>query len=199
MVIVAGNHKGGVGKTTLVATLAHVLRLLGISVSVLDLDAPSSIKASGAAQAMRKVEALGIPAYTIDTLPNEVEGHLLVDGPPDITDEGLGAALGFADLLLVPTSLSDDDLEVSKIFYESTDVASKKIIVTMVPHHSLKELSRVKAEWGREGIEFTEAYVREMKIFKHATKAGTTVAGINTYPGRAAARAYYELVEELAL
>jgi cellulose biosynthesis protein BcsQ len=54
MIVTIANHKGGVGKTTTVLTMAHLMHLAGINVNVVDLDAPSSDRLAGAAASYRK-------------------------------------------------------------------------------------------------------------------------------------------------
>ena len=197
MVITFANHKGGTGKTTSALTVAHMLHTSDQSVSVLDLDAPSSFREAGASQSLRPAQALGIQAFTLDELPDEVPGHLVVDGPPDIADRGLEMVLDFTDYLIIPSTLSKYDLEVTEVFYQSAAAEKKGVLFTKVPHYSQELLARNRAEFEEKGMWVLDTAIPRLEIFEHAARDGTTVAGLNTYLGRTATKHYRSLIEEL--
>lgn len=197
MVLTFANHKGGTGKTTSALTVAHLLHLGGEPVSVLDLDAPSSFREAGASQSLRPAQALGIQAFTLDELPDEVAGHLIVDGPPDIADRGLEMVLDFTDYLIIPSTLSQYDLEVTEVFYTSAPSKNKCVLFTKVPHYAQGHLVEVQREFEGKGIHVAETHIPRLEVFEHAARAGTTVAGLNTYLGRTATRHYQTFLDEL--
>lgn len=197
MVITFANHKGGTGKTTSALTVAHMLHSSGRPVSVLDLDAPSSFREAGASQSLRPAQALGIQAFTLDELPDEVPGHLIIDGPPDIADRGLEMVLDFTDYLIIPSTLSQYDLEVTEVFYQTTSAKKKGVLFTKVPHYSSDLLSMKRAEFESKGMRVTTSFIPRMEIFEHAARNGTTVAGLSTYLGRTATRHYEGFIAEL--
>lgn len=197
MVITFANHKGGTGKTTSVLTVAHLLHTSGQAVSVLDLDAPSSFREAGASQSLRLAQALDIQTFTLDGLPDEVPGDLIVDGPPDIADRGLEMVLDFTDYLIIPSTLSQYDLEVTEVFYQSAAAKNKGVLFTRVPHYSQDLLIAKRAELEGKGVRVLKTSIPRLEIFEHAARDGTTVAGLNTYLGRTATKHYQSFIEEL--
>lgn len=197
MVIAFANHKGGTGKTTSALTLAHLLNLQGNPVSILDLDAPSSFREAGASQSLRAARSLGIQAFTLDDLPDEVPGHLIVDGPPDVADRGLEMVLDFSDVLVIPSTLSRYDLEVTEVFYTSSPAVHKHVLFTKVPHYSRDSLRAQQADFEARDISVFRTYIPRLEIFEHAARDATTVASLNTYLGRTATRHYQQLMDEL--
>ena len=69
-IIAVANHKGGVGKTTTVATLGSIFAKVGVRVLMVDLDAQCNLT---------------------DTFLSEVEGPTVYEGPQGLhadTDQG---------------------------------------------------------------------------------------------------------------
>ncbi len=197
MIIVVANQKGGVGKTTTTLTLAHLLRLEGEDVAVVDLDAPGPNRAAGASAAERRAKAIGIPAYTIDTLPDELPRYVLLDCPPDAANEDLRTALGLADFVVVPTSPSIDELEVAMAFASRllTD-RPYRLLLTRV-YHSGSEAATTR-KWLREqGFAVMDAEVTDYRAYKDAALRDTTVAGLETYAARRARRDYLDALHEI--
>lgn len=197
MRVTVANHKGGVGKTTTTLTLAHILHLAGERVVVVDLDAPTQHKAAGAATAKRRAQGLGIPAYDLDELPPEVEGHVFIDSPPDAADTSLQAALELAEVVIVPTSDSIDDLEVALAFIGEHPGPDYRILLTRVLAQSARTIERLKAGLKGEGWPVLDNHVTLYDAYKVAAAKGTTVAGLDTWQGRRATREYENVLREI--
>jgi len=195
--ITVANHKGGTGKTTTALTLAHVLHLAGERVTVVDLDAPTSHKQAGAATAKRRARALGIPAYDLDELPDTVEGHLIIDSPPDAANRHLRAALALADVVIVPTSDSVDDLEVALAFVSEHPGPDYRILLTRVLAQSASTVERLKRGLREEGWNVLDNHITLYDAYKVARAKNTTVAGLNTWQGRRATREYENVLREV--
>lgn len=197
MIIVVANQKGGVGKTTTTLTLAHLLSLEGEDVAVVDLDAPGPNRAAGASAAERRAKAIGIPAYTIDTLPDELPRYVLIDCPPDAANEDLQAALGLADFVVVPTSPSIDELEVAMAF-ASRLLADRpyRLLLTRV-YHSGSEAATTRKWLRDQGFGVMDAEVTDYRAYKDAALRDTTVAGLETYAARRARRDYLDALHEI--
>jgi cellulose biosynthesis protein BcsQ len=197
MILTIANHKGGVGKTTSVLTMAHLMHLSGVSVNVVDLDAPSTERLAGAAASYRRAKFMGIPAYTLQNLPKGVKGHVLIDGPPDMADPGLKKALKASQLVLIPTTLSFDDLEVSKAFYQGIETKRKLLLFTQVHHFQKRQLEKKRLALRAEGFNLSDTVIPRLELFPRASELKTTVAGIQTKQGRKASEPYAALVKEL--
>ncbi len=197
MIIAVANQKGGVGKTTTTLTLAHLLDLEGEAVAVVDLDAPGPNRLAGASAAERRAKAIGIPAYTIGTLPDALPQYVVIDCPPDAANADLQTALELADFVLVPTSPSIDELEVAMAFTQRALSGRPYSILLTRVYHSGSEAATTR-KWLREqGLKVMDAEVVDYRAYKEAALRDTTVAGLDTYPARRARRDYLDVLHEL--
>lgn len=207
MILTVANHKGGVGKTTTALTLAHLLWLDDVPVSLLDLDAPSAAKPAGAAQALRRARALGIPAFDLDTLPADPRGHVIIDTPPDLADDAVASALETADRVLVPSGVSVEEVEVTAAAV--LDIADPPsltprfvVVLTRVPHYAGRRADEaaalLRSELGGRALVAT-AQIPALAAVGDAAAAGTTVAEGRHPSWRRASRAYRRLAQEMEL
>jgi cellulose biosynthesis protein BcsQ len=197
MIVTVANHKGGVGKTTTVLTLAHLMQLKKQPVSVLDLDAPSSERRAGAAAAQRKAQALEIPAYTFDELPDMVQGDILIDAPPDAADTALERALAMSDLVVIPSSLSPDDLEVTMVFYESLPEANRAVLFTLVPYYHEGKVQTMQKQLKGEKVNCFKTFIPRSEAVQKAAEDGQTVATWGSFSSAKAKAAYENLLKEI--
>ncbi len=195
MVISVANQKGGVGKTTTALTLAHLIHLSGRHVGVLDLDAPSANRAAGAAAASRRAQEIGIPAYTQDNFPKRPPHFVLIDCPPDMADEAARYAVARSDLVIVPTGLSLDDLEVTREYAERAE-APARILFTRVNPLSEQALRETQAFLEARGFGVFRHYVKHYSVYLDAPRFGS-VAGLATREGRRATRDYERVLQEI--
>jgi chromosome partitioning protein len=113
-VIVLASQKGGAGKTTLAAHLAVAAEAAGDGPAVLiDTDPQGSLSAWWN---VREANSPALAPTTIAELPTKLAALVeagfavaFVDTPPAIT-EAIGAVVGSADLVLIPTRPSPHDL-----------------------------------------------------------------------------------------
>lgn len=117
-VLVAG-PKGGIGKTTITRNLAVSAAVAGHRVATLDFDAQKSLtkwyaKRPDGLPDITHYEA-AMTATDVRTVIREIEDYdlLFTDTPPSIEDhpDAFRALLLAADILLVPTGQSHDDLD----------------------------------------------------------------------------------------
>ncbi len=195
MVVAIANQKGGCGKTTTTLTTAHLLHLEGEPVAVLDLDAPSKHRKAGASAAYRRAKALGIPAFTMASLPNELPKHVMIDCPPDVGDADFQEALDLADLVIVPSQPTIDDLEVTQAFAKQLGTPYG-ILLTRV-HHTKTEAASIQAWLKDDGYSVFQASINDYRAFKDAAARESTVADKRTLKDQAACRDYLELLHEL--
>lgn len=195
MILTVSNPKGGVGKTTTVTTLAHLLAQAGREVAIVDLDSWRA-RGAGAKAAYRRGELLGIPTFErLEQIGEPEPEHLLIDTPPEGSSPEVGQALAVADLVLVPLSVSDDDLEVSLAHFQGVSNPSKALLLTRI--HPQSKVASYLADLREAGYAVMESVIRSYGIYKTALTAGGTVAGIDTVAGRKAARDYQALLAEL--
>lgn len=108
--------KGGVGKTSLAATLATAALAArpGISVGLVDLDPQGSLTSWWNRRDRREPQLLHLPEgdFTFDKKQAEAAGFdlIIIDCPPGFSDI-LAEAICHADLVLLPTGPSALDLE----------------------------------------------------------------------------------------
>lgn len=113
MIVVVANTKGGVGKTTTSVFVAHALaRATGAASLLIDAD-PQASAASWARVAAQagtplQVKVRAKPGIRLSALASCAQ-NVVVDTPPADRDI-IAAAVGLADVVLVPTSPSPLDL-----------------------------------------------------------------------------------------
>lgn len=117
--LLVSGPKGGIGKTTLSRNIAVAAALDGLSVATLDLDMQRSLTKWFS---KRPDDMAPITHYEAGMVQDDIRAALdgitdidllVIDTPPSIEDhpEAFRLLAAAADLILVPTGQSDDDLD----------------------------------------------------------------------------------------
>lgn len=111
------NQKGGVGKTSLAASLAVAAQEAGERVFVVDLDPQGSLMGWAG---RRQADTPAVDRITPDKLPAalsalRVEGYtIIVIDTPGLDSAGTSVAMSLADLCIIPARASVLDIEASR-------------------------------------------------------------------------------------
>ena len=143
MVIGVLNQKGGVGKTTLSVNIAAALARTGKRVLLIDADPQGSALDWAAAREEEPLFAVvGLPKPSIHkelTVVGEGYDHIVIDGPPRVTDLARSAIMA-SDIVLIPVQPSPYDIwaadEVVKLIQEAS-VFKEKDLLWLLPLQDL--------------------------------------------------------------
>lgn len=131
--IVMGKQKGGIGATTLVRELAVAAAADGLRVVVMDLDPQHTLskwwnrRTAGAEGAPNPALAAPAPEHVVDTIRQlgEIADLVIVDTPPSV-HPFVGGVVALADLVLVPTRPTTDDVEALPPVLAQIDAAGRQ-------------------------------------------------------------------------
>lgn len=159
MIIGVLNQKGGVGKTTLSVNIAAALARTGKRVLLIDADPQGSALDWAAAREGEPLFAVvGLPKPSIHkeiALVGEGYDHIVIDGPPRVTDLARSAIMA-SDVVLIPVQPSPYDIwaadEVVQLVQEAA-VFKEKLKSVFVINRKIANTAI-----GRDVREALEAY-----------------------------------------
>ena len=134
-VVVFASQKGGSGKSTLSGHIAVAAELAGIGpVALIDTDPQASVanwaKAREAYKPSCKLATVETLAEELDRLEKEGVRLVVVDTPPAATS-AIGAVIGHADLVVIPTRPSPHDLRAVGRTVDMVEARGRQLVFAL--------------------------------------------------------------------
>jgi len=133
-IVIIGNQKGGVGKSTITAMVAMYLHGLGKKVLVIDADdLQRSLSKIREREELDGVDAYELVDSTTRELPQLINGiknvydYIFIDLPGNLKQEGVIQVYFKADIIIVPVSLTELDIDSTKDFITFLKDKVKKV------------------------------------------------------------------------
>lgn len=186
-IITVASQKGGVGKTTLAASLGAVYAGKGYSVLLIDADPQGSLLDFAAArdESAPRLEAVALPKPVLHTTaPKIAEGFdiVLIDAPPRMGDV-TRSALAAADIALIPvtpsaldlwaskeTALIVQELQIVKPSLFGAFVLNRSITGSVLSREALSALQELELPVMRSGLGMRVAFAESLAVGKSVTE-----------------------------
>jgi chromosome partitioning protein len=201
-IIAVANGKGGVGKSTTAVNLAGIL---GERMRILVVDSDPQ---GSATWWMERSEGSGAADIVQETDPRmlgrvrEIGGYdmVLVDTRPALRAEALGAVMGTADYVVLPSPPAPMDVValIETVHQEVRPAGVRhRVLLTRVDARSRGEAEEARGALAGAGIPVFEGMVREYKAHRTASLLGIPVSGLRLRRGRNAEDDYRRVADEL--
>jgi len=187
MLIIVGNQKGGVGKTTATALLANFVTLAkGHNALVLDMDYQQSISQKfERAKILENQEPYEVLAYSLQhfpamekTIKENPQDIVLIDLPGKLDDDGLIRVFKAADIAICPFSYDEFSFESTVPFALVLKKINPQVQVLFVPNRIKANVKyEIKAEVNEQlnQIGFVTAPIPDRVEFQRITTFQTSV------------------------
>ena len=186
-IVCLANLKGGVGKSFLTSFFASALQQQGFNTLVIDADDLQHTVGMIRDRDLQKHESIDnlfevIRTNSIDALDiinntiNDFD-YIFIDIPGNFKQAGVIECISFADILLIPTSLTDEDLDgviqTLNILFEDVLPARNKTGLSTEIHGILYKVNNRSIEYndflkekGNYPIKFFETVVPHSEVLK---------------------------------
>ena len=188
MIVLLGNSKGGVGKSTLAINLAVHQASEGLDVAIVDTDRQGSVAAwsavrdeEGITPRIPCVQVFGKVHRELEDLEQRY-GFLIVDAGGRDSAE-LRTAMGIADILLMPLQPSQADvwatedvvqvLEQARSF--NPDIRAMAVLNRCPTHPLVRETRESRSYLEAAGIELADVVIRDRISFRRSFGEGRGV------------------------
>ena len=169
-IILFGNVKGGVGKTTLCATFANYLRMNNYNVVVVDADLQQSL-AFHRMDDLKENEGTPIPYHVVTFKASSQQeakklmeqyrtfnGYVLIDCPGNLNDPLLATVFAMCDAVIAPMAYDPDTIRATKLFAETFRRCSKATLIYVPNRINDREGTTEEFEKRRKAIEELHRY-----------------------------------------
>ena len=207
MIYAVTNIKGGVGKTTTAIHVAAALQLLAPTL-LLDADDRTRSASAWSERAKERGKPLSFrvaPERHGTKLSKDFE-HIVIDTGQKPSSDDLKDLAGYCDTLIVPgvpNYLDHDGTALTINALRSLKIEAYRVLLVMVPPSNEPEGAELRAELIADNVPLFTPGIPDLKVFKKAAAAGTTVGDktfFDRHDGPRAARAwdaYQQAVQEI--
>jgi len=176
--------KGGVGKTALSVAVASATAAEGRTVALVDTDPQIS---GSATPWLRRVENTtlmpptlsywdaGSTEAAVSGLPSLDADHdfVILDTPPRLDEVSLRTIASLVDLVVVPTTTSDQDMEAAMQTIVSIRTKNKPVIViTQAPPSAMHDAHALQTQLRERGFRVANTITRSLVAARRAYRFG---------------------------
>ncbi len=178
------SQKGGPGKSTLARALGAAFAIADWSVKIIDLDTKQGTSTAWQQRRLRNGTTPDVPvqmfASTATALRKSGDADMLIiDGAPHASAETVEIARA-ADLLIIPTGLSLDDLEpavtLANTLTDQHSIPADRIAFALCKTgSSIAELEEARAYLGKTRFTTLDGAIPQKPAFSRAMDAGLSI------------------------
>lgn len=169
-IILFGNVKGGVGKTTLCATFANYLRMNNHNVVVVDADLQQSLSFHRQDD-LKGNDGASIPYHVVTFKASSqaeaknlmeqyktFDGYVLIDCPGNLNDPAQSIAFAMCNAVVVPMAYDTDTIRATQLFAQVFKKCSKSTLIYVPNRINDREGTAEEFEKRKKALEELHKY-----------------------------------------